>query len=461
MTCFLHRCSKDRSAGVALIFAVTVIPVIGVIGLAIDFGLVTQAKTQLNLATDAAAMAAAKGAADAFTAGKSVENARAAGRTAGMEWFKSQAGTVLGMTLQNADVTVPPPNGGVFTSQAAYQGTVRPYFAPIFGISTIALSGSSSATITANAYVSVTFLLDNSSSMLVAATQDGVNKMGALTPVPDKSHSGGNTYGPDSPGAVPDGLGIYKCAFACHWKDDNKDYYGLALGNNILLRFDVLQDVVASAIKQMEDQKKIPNQFSVAIYTFNNALTKIYPTNLNLTDSADLDGGATAAKGMRSPVVPDQANTYFPAIMDTLANGSKVAGDGSTSGNSKRALIIVTDGLVDYGSRTTPTSKGPINPADCAAMKNRGYNVYVLYTTFVTTPLDTVLLFNHDILPYLTGFDDRGNPVNVAEKAMVPSLQACASTPANFAQASDPDAIKAAMKKLLQAALSSGGRYTQ
>lgn len=440
MSNLLQRCLRDRSAGIALTFAVTAIPVIGTIGIAIDLGLVTQAKTQLNLATDAAALAAAKGAADAFTAGQ--QNYIAAGQAAGVEWFNSQAGTVLGTTLQAPSVTVTQ-SGAVFNSNVSYQGSVKPYFAPLFGVSNVALGGVSSATITTTAYVSVTFLLDNSSSMLIAATQDGVNQMNSLTPVSDRNAR--NT--------VPSGLGNLQCAFACHWDAGNYDYYGLARYYGIQLRFDVLQSAAASAINQMISQRKIANQFAVTVYTFASALKQLYPADTNQPISTDLTNGVTAVQNFQTPVVIDDGNTNFPAVMKDLAGRSTPAGDGSSTASRKKALIIVTDGLADYQPRTTPTSKGPINPADCAAMKTLGYSVYVLYTTYITTPSNLVLPFdNINLLPYING---------TASPAMVPSLQACASAPTNFAQASDPAAINAAMTQLLQAALGNGGRYTQ
>ncbi len=117
---FLQRCLRDRSAGIALMFALTVIPVIGFIGIAVDLGYVTQAKTQLNAAADAAAMAAAKVAADAFTAGRSTDIAKTAGQTAGREWFNSQAGSVLGPVVPTPSVTVTQ-NGAVFSSNVTYQ----------------------------------------------------------------------------------------------------------------------------------------------------------------------------------------------------------------------------------------------------------------------------------------------------------------------------------------------------
>ena len=440
-------------------FAVSALPVIGTIGIAIDFGLVTQAKTQLNLATDAAALAAAKGAADAFTAGQ--PNYLDIGKAAGVEWFKSQAGTVLGTTLQAPSVTVTQsPLGAVFTSNVSYQGSVKPYFAPLFGVSTVALGGLSGATITANAYVSVTLLLDNSSSMLVAATQDGVTAMTTLTPVssdPKNPKGVKGAKGPKSPNDVPNGLGSYQCAFACHWDPGQNDYYGMARQNNIQLRFDVLQNAAVSAINQMIQQQNpnIPDQFGLTVYTFDNALALLYPADKNQPVSTKLSDGINAVQKFETPVVANDGNTNFPAVMQALAQQSTAAGDGSSAASRKKALIIVTDGLADYSPRTIPSSEGPINPSNCTAIKNLGYSVYVLYTTFITTPLDAVLLNNHGLLPYLT---DTNGP---SSSPMALALQACASAPANFAQASDPAAINTAMTQMLQAALGNGGRYTR
>lgn len=442
----MRRCLRDQSAGVALVFAISVLPVIGVIGIAVDFGLATQAKTQLNLAADAAALAAAKGAADAFTAGKSVAEAQTAGRTAGLEWFNSQAGTVLGTTLQPPVVTWLPTPDPVFSPQVTFQGTVKPYFASLFGINTIALGGSSTAIITTNAYVSVTFLLDNSSSMLIAATQGGVNTMVAATPYPDKK----------SRDAVPRGLGQVQCAYACHWDKDNNDYYGLALDaqnggkNRITLRLDVLTQAAENAIQKMRDQRKIDNQFSVAVYTFRRHLNLVYP------DNTDLVSGKAAAGGVQVPLVSDNGDTDFPTVMTELVTASaktSPAGDGSSTTKRRKALIIVTDGMADYykdgknDGRVIPDSEGPIKAADCAGMKSLKYSIYVLYTTYIATPTDLMLHFDPNLAPYVP--------------SIVPALKSCASAPTNYAEASDPTAINTAMTQLLQSALSNSGRYTQ
>lgn len=433
-----RRLWRDRRAGVALLFALSVVPIIGLLGLAIDFGYASQARTGLNAAADAAALASAKSAADAFTAKQS--GYIAVGNAAGLEWFKAQAAGVQGVTTAAGSPSVNVvQNGAVFTSTVSYKGSVKPFIAPMFGVSSLSVGGLSSATITTTPYTAVTFLLDNSSSMLIASTQAGVNKLNSLTPTWPYWAT------------VPDGLGKLQCAFACHWDAGNKDYYGLARSNNIELRFDVLQTAVASAINQMISQTRITNQFAVGIYTFNSALKQIYPVGMGAASSTDLVNAIAASDAMRSPVTADVANTDFPTIMAALVQASTAAGDGSVIGSPKKTLIIVTDGLVDYGSRTIPSSKGPINPANCAGMKALGYNVFVLYTTYITTPSAALLPFdNIGLLPYING---------TATPTMAGSLQACASKPANFAEASDPVAINAAMTLMLQAALMNGGRF--
>jgi Flp pilus assembly protein TadG len=430
---------RDRKAGVALMFALSAIPIIGLFGLAIDLGYATQARATMNTAADAAALAAAKSAADAFTANKL--NYLAIGNAAGLEWFKSQADSVQGATTSAGSPAISVvQSGAVFTSTVSYKGTVKPFIAPMFGISSLALGGTSSATVTAVAYTSVTFLLDNSSSMLIASTQAGVDTLNSITPNwPNKS-------------SVPSGLGGYHCAFACHWDANNNDYYGLARANNIPLRFDVVQTATAASINQMISQETFPDQYSVGIYTFTTVLKQIYPASTATTTSNDLASAISAAKAIQTPVLPGAVgNTDFSTIMKSLVNVSSQAGDGSSALKPRKALIIVTDGIIDLGSRTIPSSKGPILPTDCAAMKNLGFNLFVLYTTYITTPPDLLLQFGNDLLlPYINGTTSKG---------LVPSLQSCASTPTNYAEASDPVAINTAMTTMLKAALASGGRF--
>jgi len=175
---------------------------------------------------------------------------------------------------------------------------------------------------------------------------------------------------------------------------------------------------------------------------------------------------------MQTPVTDDAANTNFSGPTGAMAQITSLlprGGDGATAANPRQALLIVTDGMQDYnpipgdGNRTivgNPSTssyqEGPMNPdtvtpRDCDAAKAKGIIVYVIYTTYDAD--STVLLYNNsELAPYLAGTSDPG---------MVASLQACASTPNFFIQATDAAAITSAFNTLLQTALSSPGRFTQ
>ena len=435
---------RDRRGGVALLSALTLIPVLGLTGLAIDFGFVSQAKSQLNLAADSAALTATMTAAQAFTAGQS--NYIAQGQAAGQQWFNAESGAVVNTTVKAPTVSVTQ-SGNVFTSSVSYTASVPTFLARLFGVSTVNLGGSSSATMPTKAYSVVTFLLDNSSSMLIASTSAGISTMNAATP----SYS--------SLSGIPPGLGGLQCSFACHWTSSNSghrklvsaDYYGVARSLGVQLRFDVLQQATQTAIQTMISDELIANQFSTSVYTFNNGLLQIYPASQSQTSSTDLTDALTAVERIQTPVTQDASNTDFPTIMTDLGNITTAAGDGSSAATPKKALIIVTDGMADYSTRDIPTTEGPLNPSDCAAMKAKGYSVYVLYTPYSSDP--SVLLFNNAALaPYLAG---------TASPGMVSSLQACASSAANFAQANDPASVVADMNQMLQSALGLGARFTQ
>jgi hypothetical protein len=84
--------------------------------------------------------------------------------------------------------------------------------------------------------------------------------------------------------------------------------------------------------------------------------------------------------------------------------------------------------------------------------KNKGFNVYVLYTPYL--PLANPFYLNNDkqyVEPTTVG----------GTSAILAALQACASAPANFFQASDPAAINAAMQQMLKSALNSAGRVSR
>jgi len=546
---------RDRKGAVAMLFGLAAIPLLLLVGLAVDFGFIAQTRAQLDLAADTAALTAAQSAGAAFVANNpNVATPSVQGIAAGTAWFTAQVGTIPDVvkSSSNPSVTVNVvPSGNSFTSTVTYTANVTTIFHQFFGITSVPISNTAEATIVANAYVDVTFLLDNSSSMLIAATTGGVTQLQTATAQSSTWQLTGNpgctgsslvTQGPykvtvstpasatgaSGSAAYPgnndwniNGLQGCQCAFACHWQpltgskfttgtttftgkgvdtlsgavnSSNAtqtytlDYYGIARFNGVQLRFDVVQSAVETAIGYMQSSEEIPSQFGASVFEFGNALTQDWPPTSDSatqattdmaclqTTAAGCNGNAlAAAQAISSPVTTDSANTDFPAAMSALvtqaqaslsAAGLTSAGNGSTPAKAKRSLIIITDGIQDWGGRqmvagysllpgnsSNPNgAEGPISLEDCAAIKSLGYTVYVLYTTYITTPV-TVVLSNTQLVNYVNGTTGTAYdlPTNLA---------GCASEPADYTEASNPTDIQTALQAMVKAALNSGARLS-
>ena len=293
----------------------------------------------------------------------------------------------------------------------------------------IALGGASASSLSLNPYVDIQVLMDTSSSMTIAASQADINSMQALTAA----------YTPTGtlPGNVSKGE---SCAFACHWTATGDDYLALARRNHVTLRIDVLRAAVANLITNITALNK-QAAFRLGLSTFAQRFTAIYPT------SGDI-GGANAALAQIAPDVNDCSSncpeTYFAAAMSSLGQTTGPSGDGGTQAASQKFLFIVTDGLVDQysgGARQI----GPINPADCAALKAKGVTILTLYTPYL--PLTNNGFYNAYVAPI--------------QAQIAPQLQACATTPALAYQADNATDIDARLQTMLAAVIQTSGHLTR
>jgi hypothetical protein len=185
-----------KRGAVSLIFAISIIPIMMLVGLALDFGFYNEAQAQLNMAADAAAMHAARVA--ALLQQQNDPNYLSKGTSAGTSWFALQEG-LLGQML--GKVATPQINlqydqqSNQITAQVSYSGYVVPHFASLFptnwpGYPYWGITGITKAVISIPTYNEVQMLLDNSSSMLIASTQTDIFNMEAITPC---SQQAGNT----------------------------------------------------------------------------------------------------------------------------------------------------------------------------------------------------------------------------------------------------------------------------
>jgi len=189
----------ERRAAVSLIFATSLVPLLMLVGLAIDFGFYTQAQTQLDMAADAAAMHAARVAAALQQANDPDYISKA--EFAGKQWFLAQEGRVpqaLNGQVSSFSVNIPAPAKGSnqITATVQYTGNIVTQFAGLFPKTWASypywyIAGISTAVISIPSYIEVDMLLDNSSSMLIAADQDNILAMEKLTPCSTQAANNG------------------------------------------------------------------------------------------------------------------------------------------------------------------------------------------------------------------------------------------------------------------------------
>ena len=421
----LLRLWRSRQGNVALVAALAAMPLVVVVGLAIDFGNATLARARLDSAADSAALLGTTVASNQYLAGAA--DAVTPAQAAATQRFNAQAGSQANVVLGPVTSAVTQ-NGAVFSASISYTGQYQTYFGALVGVRAIPLNGVSAASLSVNPYVDIEVLMDVSSSMAIAATQVDINAMQALTAA----------YRPTGP--VPGNVSVGEgCAFACHWSSSGTDYWALAKQNHVTVRLDVLRSAVANLIANITALNQ-HGAFRLGLATFAQQFTTIYPTGAL--------AGAAAALAAIAPDINDCSNncpeTYFANAVQALGQQTAASGNGGSQATSQKFLFIVTDGLVDQvsgGSRQI----GPVNPTDCAALKAKGVTILTLYTPYL--PLTSNAFYNQYVAPI--------------QSQIAPKLQACASSPSLAYQADNAADIDARLQTMLTAVIQSSGHLTQ
>ncbi len=162
-------------------FALTLIPVLGLIGIGVDYTQSSTRKAALDSIADSASLSA--------VTPTMLASAQQASIDIATNVFNSQAALVKGIGPVTLSVTATD-SGLTRTVNVTYQTTSNTLFGGFTGKNSMALSGMSQSTATVPPNIDFYLLLDNSPSMAVAATTAGINTMVAHTPD--------------------------QCAFACH-----------------------------------------------------------------------------------------------------------------------------------------------------------------------------------------------------------------------------------------------------
>ena len=418
--------ARDTRGNLAVTFAITAVPVVVGVGVAVDYSRANMVKATLDSYADAAALSVVNTKAMALTASQAQDSA--------VSFFKTQATTLKGASIGTVTAKVTDSTSGR-AALLQYAASVQTTIANVAGFDKLDIAGRATANSALPVYMDFYMLLDNTPSMGVAATPSDISRMVSNTPD--------------------------KCAFACHQMDASpNDYYGLAKSLGVTMRIDVVRSATQQLMDTANASQIVQNQFRAAVYTFGASaekmgLTKVSPLSPNLTT---VKSKAEDVDLMTIPYQNYQSDTQtnYDKIFTSLDSEIPAPGDGTTSSSPQKFVFFVSDGVQDAANVTCikPTVQGqdpktgtkytrcqsPLNTKYCDTLKKRGIKIAVLYTTYLALPtngwyMDWIDPFNKG--PY--------GPSPNSEVAK--NMEACA-TPGFYFEVSPTEGIAEAMNAL-------------
>ena len=409
-----RRFQKDTGGNIAVLFSIALLPFLSFIGAAVDYSVANSTRSKLIAAMDSAVLMAVSKAESQNTPAVTQANA--------IKFFKGLI-SAAGVTTSSFSLTVTDDNNGR-SAVANFVSPVTTSFMKVAGIPTINVKGTSSSTVPLPSYIDFYLLLDNTPSMGVAATPTDVATMVANTPD--------------------------KCAFACHETSNANDYYKLAKTLGVTMRIDVVRQATQQLMDTATAAATVPNQYRMSIYTFGSSCTSSSLTTISPLTS-NLSSAKIAANNIDLMTTPKQNYnndqcTDFDSVLADMDKAVPAPGPGTAS-LPQKYVFFVSDGVADAYYPTTctkPTKDGrcqePLTVAACTAMKARGIQIAVLYTTYL--PLPTNGWYNDWIAP----FNQSGSSQIAA------NMQSCAS-PGFYFEVSPTQGISDAMNALFKKAV--------
>jgi Flp pilus assembly protein TadG len=434
---WLYRFARDRKANVAVIAALTMIPIIFLLGMTLDFTQALRKKEQLDAAADAAAIAAVRPA--------MLMQSDAVATATATAIFNSTAKNLSGLaSIPTPTITVTDV-GLQRTVSVSYNAASLNNFPKVLNNSVSwPISGSATAQAGSAPNINWYLLMDDSPSMAIGATTTDIsNLIAATAPAKQPAASSQN------------------CGFACHETDiahdgGTKDNLAIARANNITLRI----DLVISAVNQLLNswgtncpQSGITGGVMQCMSALNNTTYKaaLYTFDLGLNTLATLTTPTTAGTKVSNIALMPVA--YQNCVVTTTNcktdNGTDIAGalssinsimpnpglGSNASGDTPQEVVfLVTDGVEDKIATTCPNAtfasnsrcQQPLDTTMCTTIKNRGIKIAILYTEYLqliaspTTGIQTTDAW------YMTWIDKYDEP-DPSTGTIALNLQACAS----------------------------------
>jgi Flp pilus assembly protein TadG len=426
----LSRFAHDKSGNIAIIFALSLVPLVSVVGCAVDYSRANQLRSKLQSAIDAASVGSVSKTSPGFNAAGAMtgDGPIPAGVTDATNIFNANMSGVTGYTL-NRMTPVMTKTGSTITSTIQFSADIPTMFLSVMSKTSMTVTGTSTSTANMPLYIDFYLLLDNSPSMGVGATPADVATM--------VNHTS------DS------------CAFACHDLNDSNNYYKLAKSLGVTTRIDVLRSATQQLMDTAASTQTYSSQFRMALYDFGGS-SGSQGLRALFALSSSLSSAKTAAGSIDLMTVNGQndngdQDTGFTTILPAINSAISAPGTGTSSAPQK-FLFFVSDGVADENNSgcLKPTSgssrcQSPINPALCTTIKNRGIKIAVLYTTYLALPTNSWYMSWID--PFNQG------PYGPSPNSQIAQNMSSCASPGLFFEVSPTQGISQAMNALFQKAV--------
>jgi hypothetical protein len=419
---------QDKSGNFGILTALLLVPLCGAAGVALDISRGMSAKADLQQAADSAALAAVADTSASIQAAKKMsgDGIIPVGNEEARAFFDDNQRGNADYSLTSVDVSVIK-RGNVVESSVSFRASVSTTLSGLLGKDFVSVGGTATAKYETETFSDFYLLLDNTPSMGVGATP-----MDVATLVANTSD---------------------RCAFACHVVNngvaDASSYYFRAKSLGVTTRIDVVAKATASLMDTAKSTRKSSNQYRMAVYTFgeraeDTKLLEVVPL------TSDLETAKKKAAEINLMSIPYQGynndqQTDFDRALSQIGDKVGTSGTGASSANPDKVIFFVSDGVGDSYKPSSCTKRltggrcqEPIDIKACTKLKEKGFRIAVLYTTYL--PLPTNDWYNSWIKPFQSEIGSR--------------MQSCAS-PGLYFEVSPSQGISDAMTALFKKAITS------
>ncbi len=384
------RFASCRRGNVAIVFSFALLPLVTLTGFVMDYARATALRTEMQTAADAAVLAAVSARVTGTEEQAVVEKVMKAHLPRGADSKLKTLTVTSRRTDLGREITV------AFTAES------KNLIGSLIGSEKLVIASKATALQSDPAYSDITFVLDKSASMLLAASNKDREDMERITRQ----------------------MGAEECAFACHrpifYDSKKRVYYGpssteVAHNNGVRLRIDVMTDAVKKIINDLKAEQ--------ALLTHNTHIPRYLVTlvefgsNWQFTQTKSQNPNRTV-NGVSTSVISTSDLTAAASAVDTVegvewewtnyntvwhaSNGVpgmdhlKSSGDGLSESSRTKQIVFVTDGVADYYNSGGQRKIETINPGLCAPVKAKKVTLIVLYTRYYRLPKNSFYMNNVD-----------------------------------------------------------------